>query len=89
MKTFLATSSLPPRIRDAQLRLRRRGPRVDTNWRKIERNLIDFFRSRRVPLANGGGMLCLEVVCFKGSDDCETDWISLEDLARHLARELS
>ena len=53
-------------------------------WRTIERYLIDYLRMRHVPLADGGGSASIEVVL--GVD--ETDWVSIEDLARRLTEEL-
>jgi hypothetical protein len=54
-------------------------------WREIERHLLDYLHSQNVPLADGGGTAFLEAVLGEEL----TTWISLEDLARHLAGELS
>jgi hypothetical protein len=75
----------------AQLRLHQTQPQnsINTRWRMIERALLEYFRELHIPLADGGGTQFVEVVRFNGPDDLETSWVSLEDLARRLADEVS
>jgi hypothetical protein len=61
--------------------LEARGSSDRIDWRVIERLLIDHLRSLRIPLADGGGTVFVEIVL--GVD--ETRWLSVEALARHLA----
>jgi hypothetical protein len=57
---------------------------MTSDWRVIERCIIDYLHSLHVHLSDGGGAARVETVL--GID--ETKWVSIEDLARHLAEEI-
>lgn len=58
------------------------------DWRAIERLLVDYLQSYRVPVLDEAGMPVLEVVRFREPEEIVTARISLEHLANFLAQEI-
>jgi hypothetical protein len=69
--------------------IRHHGANPASDWRILERLLISCLNSYGVHIINEAGMPTVEVVRFQEPEEVVTARISLEHLARFLARELA
>jgi hypothetical protein len=79
------------RYAESQLHYLAKGPHQHpvADWRTFERRLIDYLESYHIDVINEAGTPVIEVVRFReGEEEVVTARVSLEHLARFLAREI-
>jgi hypothetical protein len=79
------------RYTESQLHYLAKGvhQRPVADWRTFERRLINYLESYHIDVLNEAGMPVVEVVRFwEGEEEVVTTHLSIEHLARFLAREI-